>query len=87
MVWNERIDENLRKADAYFGGKDEGIRLGIEQGIEKGIEQGIEKGIEKGIAQNKREMVINMYHNQVSIEIIAKCANISISEVKEIINS
>ena len=25
MIWDERIDENLRNVDAYIGGKIEGI--------------------------------------------------------------
>ena len=74
MVWDERIDENLRKADAYFGGKDEGIREGIEQGIEKGI------------AQNKREMVINMYKNNIDIDVISKISNLTIEEINSYLN-
>ena len=79
MVWDERLDENLRKVDAYNDGKSEGIEIGIEKGIEKGIEQ--------GILQNKTEMILNMNTNKIPVKTIAECAKLSISEVNKIINS
>ena len=75
MVWDERLDENLRKVDAYNDGKSEGIEIGIE------------KGIEQGILQNKTEMILNMNTNKIPIKTIAECAKLSISEVNKIINS
>ena len=39
----------------------------------------------QGIEQNKKEMVLNLYHNGVSLDIIAKSANLTIDEVKAII--
>ena len=40
----------------------------------------------KGKQENKIEMIINLYHNRVSVETIAKSANLSIDEVKKIIS-
>ena len=51
------------------------------------IEQGIEKGIEKGIIQNKCEMVVNLYNNNVSVDTIAKCASLSIKDVENILKN
>ena len=67
MVWDERIDNNLRKVDAYNDGHI--------------------AGREEGILENKKEMVINLYNNNVPIEIIAKSANLTIEEINDIIKS
>ncbi len=45
------------------------------------------KGIEKGIEQNRAEMIINLYNNNVSLDIISTASGLSIEEVKRIINS
>ena len=75
MVWDERIENNLRKYEAYTSGKDEGI----QEGIEKGIQEGIEK--------KQKEMILNMYKDNLPIETISKYANLSISKVEEIIKN
>ena len=31
MIWDERIEENLRKVEDYLNGKNDGERIGIEQ--------------------------------------------------------
>ena len=81
MIWDERIEKNLRRAEDYYNG----VQDGIEQGIEQGIEKGIEKGIKKGINQNKEEIIINMYQDKLPIEKISKYINLSISDVESII--
>ena len=45
------------------------------------------KGIEKGIEQNRAEMIINLYNNNVSLDIISTSSGLSTNEVKRIINS
>ena len=67
MVWDERIERNLRAQQEYFDGKQEGI---IE-----------------GILKNKKDMVINLNNNGVSIDIISKSTGLSIDEVNDIIKS
>ena len=57
-----------------------------QDGLEDGIEQGIQTGIQQGILQNQKEMVLNMYNDKVSISTISRYANISVDEVKDIVN-
>jgi len=47
----------------------------------------INEGIKEGIKQNKIEMIINMYNDNLPIEIISKYSNLSLSEVDNIIKS
>ena len=68
---DEIIEENVAKQTAYL--------LGEQSGLEKGISQGIQ--------ENKREVVLNMYKNNLSTQMIANCTNLSISEIEEIINN
>ena len=71
MVWDERIDEKLRNIDAYNGGKLTGINEGIEMGIQK----------------NRKEVIINMYNDNLPIEKIAKYTNVSVDEINEIVHT
>ena len=54
---------------------------------QEGIIEGIIEGEAIGIAKNRCEMVVNLYSNDVSLDIISKSANLSLEEVQEIINS
>ena len=44
-------------------------------------------GVEKGIKQNQEEMILNMNNDNLSLDLISKYANLSIDEVKSIINN
>ena len=79
MVWDERIERNLRAQQEYFDGKQDGLREGKEEGKKEGIIEGILK--------NKKDMVINFNNNGVSIDIISKSTGLSIDEVNDIIKS
>ena len=57
----------------------------IKSAKEEGIEQGLEQGIERGITQNKKEVIFNLYQMGLSLDMIAKAVNLSIDEVKKII--
>ena len=81
MIWNDKLDENLRKHDEYWNG----VEQGIEQGIQKGIQEGIEQGIQEGIEQNRIQMIIDLNNNGVPLDIISKSSKLSIDEVKKII--
>ena len=48
---------------------------------------GYRNGLEQGIEHNKEKMIINMYQNNISIETIAKCSNLTIEKVREIIKN
>ena len=67
MIWDDRLEENLRKHDDYNNGKYEGIDIGIEQ--------------------NRIEMIINLYKNGVSLELISKSSGLSIKEIEKIIEN
>ena len=71
MVWDERIEENLRRFENYYDGKCEGR----------------EEGEKKGRLENQKEVVINFFKNGVSKDIIAKSTNLSVDEVEKIINN
>ena len=45
-----------------------------------------EKRFNEGIAKTKKEMVLNLYKENITLEVIAKCANLTIEEVKKIID-
>ena len=47
---------------------------------------GKDEGIEQGIEQNKREMVVNLFKNNVPIDVISESSGLTIDEVKEIID-
>ena len=80
-VMDQRIEDNLARQEGYFEGLDEGILKGIEEGKE----QGIQEGIEKGISKNQKDTVVNMYQNNLSLDMISKCTNLSIQEINEIL--
>ena len=60
----------------------------IEENVAKqtayllGEQSGLEKGLEK-----QKEIIINMFNNNLSLEMIANCTNLTVSEVEEIINN
>ena len=72
MVWNEQIEENLRKA----------VELEM---LEDAKDEGIAKGKAEGKVETKKELVINFFKKKIPIETIADCSNLSISEVKKIV--
>ena len=45
-----------------------------------------EDSFNAGIEQGKKEMVLNLYKENIPLEVIAKCANLTIEEVKKIID-
>ena len=70
-------DEELMKQDQEFY---------FKKGKQEGIELGKQEGIELGKQENKIEMIINMFNDNVSLDTIAKYSNLSIDEVKKIID-
>ena len=45
------------------------------------------EGYQAGVLHKEKEMIINMYNIGLSIDIISSCANLTIDEVKKIINT
>ena len=59
-----------------------------EERTEKGIRNEIlAEGKKIGIKETKKEMVINLYNQDVSIDIISKASGLSQEEIEEIINN
>jgi len=75
MVWDERIDRNLRKIDAYRDARNDGY------------DEGRNDGYDEGIISNRNEMIKNMYKNNIALETISKVANLSIEEIQNIIKN
>ena len=46
-----------------------------------------EEAVQEGYAAGKTEMIVNLFNNGVSIDLISKSSNLSVEEVKKIINS
>ena len=59
----------------------------IKEERRNSFNEGIAKGIEQGIAQTKKEMVLSFYKENIALEVIAKCANLTLDEVKGIIDN
>ena len=74
MVWRKELDDYFWETTHY------------ESAEKRGLEDGMKKGLEQGLEQNKKAMIKNMFKNNLSINTIAKCAEISVDEVKSILN-
>ena len=46
---------------------------------------GEQSGIQQGSLETKKEVVINMFNNSFSTQMIANCTNLTILEVEEIL--
>ena len=75
MVWDERIERNLKAQQEFYDGKKEGI---IE---------GKKEGLELGKINAQKEFVINLYQKKLSLEMISDYTNIPIEKVEEIIKN
>ena len=87
MIWDERIEKNLRAQQEYYDGKQDGIEEGIELGKQEGIELGKQEGIELGKQEGIEKMIISFYNNGVTYELIAKSTGLSIDEVERIVKN
>ena len=57
---------------------------GVAEGIEQGIAQGIEQGLAVGTAKAKAEVVVQMLHEKLSLEMIARLTKLSLEEITAI---
>ena len=58
---------------------------GYLEGVEAGIAQGLETGIAQGERQGKREMILNMFANGISMEQIVQITRMPEEEIRKII--
>lgn len=73
----------------YYNAEEERKRIYesiIDEEKEEAEKIGIQKGIKQGIEIKENEIVTNMYHKNMSIDLIAELTNLSASKVEEIIN-
>lgn len=70
-IMNENIERSMEFVDAYNDGLNDGVHQGIEQGTN----------------QTKKEMVIKLYKNNISLDVISESSGLSIDIVKEIIDN
>jgi flagellar biosynthesis/type III secretory pathway protein FliH len=62
----------------------EGIQKGTAEGMQKGIAEGIQKGIQEGKMEEKRQTVLEMLKEGLTVDLIAKVTKISRSEIEEL---
>ncbi|MGU3443670.1 ATPase, partial [Bacillus cereus] len=60
-------------------------KKGIEQGRKEGKEEGLQEGIEKGKLAERKQFIRGMHKHGLDIEDIAKFTNMSMSEVRHIV--
>lgn len=74
----DRLKELARLEDAKIEGH--------EAGYSEGHSSGYSEGLEQGIQENKKEIVLNMFANGLSLEMIAKCTNLTIQKINKILS-
>ena len=84
--------ENVVKTAKEIAGKN-GIPLFLSEAEvrrldneEAAIKEGYEAGMTDGIEKNRREMILNMYKDNLDLKTIAKYANMTVDEITKIIN-
>ena len=60
--------------------------IDLENAKEEGKEEGLAEGLEKGAYTKMNELALNMKNQGLDKEFIAKCLNISIDELKKLLN-
>ena len=58
----------------------------LEDAKIEGHNSGYSEGLEQGIQENKKEIVLNMFANGLSLEMIAKCTNLTIQKINKILS-
>ena len=86
QVMNERDTRNIIKT-AERVGREEGREEGIEIGLQKGREEGVEIGMQKGREEEKLESARRMLRENFPVELVAKCSNLTVQEVKDLLQA
>ena len=73
-----------KKIPLYLS-EDEIRRLDREEAVEEGYSSGYGIGKKDGIEQNRCEMIIQLYKNGASLDLISKSSGLSITEVEKIL--
>ena len=78
QVMNERDTRNIIKTAE---------RIGREEGREEGIEVGMQKGREEGLKEGRFESARRMLKENLPVELVAKCSNLTVQEVKDLLQA
>ncbi len=65
-------------------GIEKGLQQGLQKGLQQGLQQGIEQGLQKGFFNAKRKIAINLLKMGLSVENVARGAELTIKEVEEL---
>ena len=84
---DEFMEKVVKEAREIAGLDNLNLYFSEEEVQKMDMEESYEKGLNDGIVQKEREMVINMYNDKLSVDVIAKYANLTTSEVNEIIRN
>ena len=85
---DEKLLINYSNKLKDLSGNDKYKEKVMDQRIEDNLakQEGYFEGVDDGVKQKQCEIVLNMYNNKISIEMISKCTNLSQDEVLKIIN-
>jgi predicted transposase/invertase (TIGR01784 family) len=94
-AYNKSILEysDIRDAVKYVGeeAREEGLRRGLRRGLKRGREEGLRRGREEGREEGEKrkvvEFAIKCLNKGMSVVAVAELTDLSIEEVKEIMNS
>lgn len=83
-IINEVRNKSIKELEEQ--GVIEGLIEYLKESHKKDIQEGIEQGMKEGTLNTKKEMIINMYQENIPIEVISKCTNLSINEIHQFID-
>ena len=63
------------------------IAISREEGRQQGKAEWLVEGLEKGKLENQKQIALNMKEQEFTKDVIAKCLNISINELEQLLNS
>ena len=93
IINQERLLKSYYNKLTYLSDDSEYRKEIMNENIERSMEfvdvynDGLNDGVHKGIEQGKKEMIIKLYKNKVSLDVICESSGLAIDIVKEIINN
>jgi len=93
IVKEEKMLDRYSKKLIDLSSDDNYVEDIMSEEMEEFIEQhtmyrsGLKEGIEQGTQEKQKEIVLNMFNNNLSLKMIANCTNLTIDEIKKIVNS
>ena len=87
FIKNEKLLKRYEKKLFNLSKNEEYAMILMDEEIERNamMAQSYQGGYRNGIEQGINQMIMNMYKEKVPVEVISKCANLDISDVKRII--